>query len=399
MERKTSKASKMKFWDSLYIDKTLADEACFNPYYRKVETGLGRKIIVEGKSLISLGSNDYLGIANSEELKKAAQEVIDKYGISMCGTPIVVGYTKINKELEEKIADFLQQDEALAFPSGYQANLSIFQLLVSKEDVIIADRYAHASLIQGAQFSRAKLFRFPHNDIERLEKILKDSQGCRMRFIAVDGLYSTEGDIALLDKIVELAKDYKAFTIVDDAHGLGVLGKTGRGSLEVFDVLGEIDIVSGSFGKALGCSGGFIATSHQVADFFRYRCGPLIYSTALSPVLAATTITAIDLVKEANDKRQKLIQNKEKLYAELKEMGYPLTNSVTPLFSIVSKEATQTIQLARDLYNKGVYTTPFVPPSVPNGRSCLRCIPHANLEEEDIDYVIETFRQLKDTYA
>lgn len=389
----------MKFWDSLYIDKTLADEAHFNPYYRQVETNLGRKIIIDGKSLISLGSNDYLGIANSEELKKSAQETINKYGISMCGTPIVVGYTKIHKDLEEKIADFLQQDEALIFPSGYQANLSIFHLLASKEDVIIVDRYAHASLVQGARASRARLFRFPHNNIEGLEKFLKSSQSCRMRFIAVDGLYSTEGDIALLDKIVELAKKYKAFTIVDDAHGIGVLGKTGRGSLEVFNVLGKIDLVSGSFGKALACSGGFIATNYQVADFFRYRCGPLIYSTVLPPLLAATTITAIDLVKEADEKRQKLAQNKERLYAELKEMGYLLTNSITPLFSIISKEAKQTIRLARDLYKKGVYTTPFIPPSVPGGHSCLRCIPHANLEEADIDYVIEAFRELKESYT
>ncbi|MFA5031939.1 MAG: aminotransferase class I/II-fold pyridoxal phosphate-dependent enzyme [bacterium] len=388
----------MNFRESLYIDKTIVKNTGFNPYYRQVETGLGKRMIIEGQSFISLGSNDYLGIANSEELKSAAKEALNKYGISMCSTSIVTGYTKLTKDLEDKTAEFLKQEEALIFPSGYQANLSIFQLLTNKEDAIIADRYAHASLIQGTQLSRANLFRFPHNDMKKLEKFLSNSQNCRMRFIVVDGLYSTEGDIALLDKIVELAKKYKAFTVVDDAHGIGVLGNTGRGSFEMFNVLGKIDLISGSFGKAFGCTGGFIATNHKVADFFRYRCGPLIYSTALPPVLIASIIVAIDLIEKSTERRKMLVQNKETLYTALKGMGYPLTNSITPLFSIISKEAQKIIELARDLYKKGIYATPFIPPSVPEGHSCLRCIPHANLEKEDINYIINTFTELKNIY-
>ncbi|MBU2104746.1 MAG: pyridoxal phosphate-dependent aminotransferase family protein [Nanoarchaeota archaeon] len=388
----------MEFIESLYVDKTILKKAKFNPYYKQVETGLGKKVIVGGKPLISLGSNDYLAIANSDELKNAAREALEKYGVSMCGTPIVVGYTKINKDLESKIASFLQQDEALVFPSGYQASLGAFHL-ANRKDVIIADRYAHSCLIQGAQSSKAKLLRFFHNDMERLETFLKNSQNSRMRFIVVDGLYSIEGDIAPLDKIVELAKEYKAFTIVDDAHGLGILGKKGKGSLEVFNVLDKIDLVTGSLGKALGSAGGFIATNKSVANFLRYMCAPFIYSTALPPVLAAPAIVAIDLVEKSEDRRQKLFRNKEKLYNSVKELGYNLTNSTTPLFSIISREAEQTIQLAKDLYENGVYATPFVPPSVPKGRSCLRFIPHAGLEEDDINQIIDIFKNLGGKYV
>ncbi|MBU4501853.1 MAG: aminotransferase class I/II-fold pyridoxal phosphate-dependent enzyme, partial [Nanoarchaeota archaeon] len=190
-----------------------------------------------------------------------------------------------------------------------------------------------------------------------------------------------------------------AFTIVDDAHGIGILGKKGRGSIELYDVFNKIDMVTGSFGKAFGCAGGFIASNSRVIEFLSYFCPPLVYSTALPPVLAASAIASFEIIESADDKRKKLYKNKEALYVQLKEMGFNLTESNTPLFSIVSKEAQETINLARDLFQKGVYATPFVPPSVPIGRSCLRLIPHAGLGDEEINKVISVFNEIKARYT
>ncbi|MCK5283715.1 MAG: aminotransferase class I/II-fold pyridoxal phosphate-dependent enzyme [Nanoarchaeota archaeon] len=385
----------MGFEDSLKIDKGILEKAKFNPYFMEVQSALGKTVKINHKNLISLGSNDYLGIANSKELKESAKKAIDKYGISMCGTPIVIGYTDLNKILESKIAKFLGFDDSLVFPSGYQANLGAFKFLAGKEDVIIVDEIAHSSVIQGARLCRAKLIKFAHNNTDELEQILKFCKKYRKRFIAVDGLYSTEGDIASLDIISELAKKYDAFTIVDDAHGIGILGKNGKGSLELKNVLGKIDMVTGSLGKALGCAGGFIATNSKVAEFFRYFCPPFVYSTALPPSIVAASIASLDLVEKSEAKRKRLYKNKEMLFNGLKEIGYNLTESDTPLFSIKSKEAQEIINLARDLYKKGVYATPFVPPSVPLGSSRLRLIPHAGLGDEEINTVIRIFKDLK----
>lgn len=385
----------MGFEDHLKIDRGILEKAKFNPYLMEVQSALDKTVKINNKNVISLGSNDYLGIANSKELKEAAKKAIDKYGISMCGTPIVIGYTDLNKILESKISKFLGFEDSLVFPSGYQANLGAFKFLAENEDVIIMDEIAHSSLIQGARLCRAKLVKFSHNNMDELEQTLRSCKGYRKRFIAVDGLYSTEGDTAPLDKISELAKQYDAFTIVDDAHGLGILGKNGKGSLEVKNALGKIDMVTGSLGKALGCAGGFIATNSKVAEFFRYFCPPLVYSTALPPSIVAASIASLELVENSDARRKRLYKNKEMLFGSLKDMRYDLTESDTPLFSIKSKEAQEIINLARDIYEKGVYATPFVPPSVPLGSSRLRLIPHAGLGDEEINKIISVFKELK----
>ena len=385
----------MGFKDSLKVDKGILEKARFNPYFMEVQSALDKTVKINNRDIISLGSNDYLGIANSAEVKEAAKRAIDKYGISMCGTPIVVGYIDLNKILETKIAKFLGFDDSLVFPSGYQANLGAFKFLAGKEDVIIVDEIAHSSVIQGARLCSAKLIKFSHNNMDELEQTLKLCKKYRKRFIAVDGLYSTEGDIAQLDVISELADKYDAFTIVDDAHGVGILGKNGKGSLEVKNVLGKIDMLTGSLGKALGCSGGFIATNSKVAGFFRYFCPPFVYSTALPPSLVAASIASLELIQKSEERRKRLYDNKNQLFNGLNEIGYDLTESETPLFSVKSREAQEIINLARDLYKNGAYATPFVPPSVPLGSSRLRLIPHAGLGHEDIDKVINIFREIK----
>ncbi|MBN1538645.1 MAG: pyridoxal phosphate-dependent aminotransferase family protein, partial [Candidatus Thermoplasmatota archaeon] len=338
-------------------------------------------------------------LANDPRLKEAAKQALDEYGVSMCGTPIVVGYTTLNKKLETTISDFLKMEETLVYPSGYQANIGLFKLLSSMVDVILIDEFAHSCLYEGTRLSKAQVRQFPHNDCERLKALLKETSDKRMRFIVVDGLYSTEGSIAKVDEMVELARDHDAFIIMDDAHGLGTIGETGRGSSEARKVLSEVHMITGSLGKALACSGGFVTTNHDIADYFRYYSSHFVYSTALPPAITAACIEAFKIVERSDARRSRLDHNKEVLHRAVSDLGFRTTSSTTPLFSIISKEATTTLTLARDLFERGVYAIPFIPPSVPMGRSCLRFVPSALLTDEDIEEVIEVFKSLGRDYS
>jgi 8-amino-7-oxononanoate synthase len=391
---KVKENKKKNFIENLRIDKSEADKIKFNPYYKLVESSLGREILIEGKKLISLGSNDYLGLASDEKIKEEARRILAEYGISMCGTPIVVGQTDINRRLEVKIAEFLKQEDALIFPSGFQANIGVFKTLCDAEDIIIADKSAHSSLIEGALMSSATLRFFPFNDTSALEEILKVSQDYRMRFIVVEGLYSTEGASTPLDVVSRLAKEYNAFIILDDAHGVGVLGREGGGVMEKYDIF-KVDLISGSLGKAIGCFGGFLAGKERIIDFFRYRLSSYIYSTALPPSVAAGCICSLDLIPRLSDRREKIEKYKERLYKSLSDMGYNLTQATSPLFSVIFENTNKTLKVTKALFERGVYGTPFLPPSVPKESPRIRLIPTANLEEEDIEEVIAVFGEIK----
>jgi len=394
---KIEEDKKKNFLENLRIDKSEAKKLKFNPYYKLIESNLDRKILIEGKELISLGSNDYLGLANDKRIKEKAKKVLEKYGISMCGTPIVVGQTDINRKLEIKIAEFLKQEDALIFPSGFQANIGVFKTLCDSEDIIIADKSAHSSLIEGALMSNASLRFFPFNDTSTLEEILKASQNYRMRFIVVEGLYSTEGASTPLDIVSRLAREYNAFIILDDAHGVGVLGKEGRGVMEKYNIF-DIDLISGSLGKAIGCFGGFLTGREKIIDFFRYRLPSYIYSTALPPSVAAGSLCSIELIPGLTDRREKIERYKDKLYKSLNNMGYHLTPATSPLFSVIFENTGKTLEVTKALFERGVYGTPFLPPSVPKESPRIRLIPTANLQEEDIDEVIKVFQEIKDLY-
>ncbi len=395
----STKLTKKDFLNSLSVDKSVLSENRFNPYYQNVESALGRTINIAGKELISLGSNDYLGLANNPTIKNEAVKIIEQYGMSMCSTPIVLGQTKINRSLEIKLAKFLKQDDCLLYPTGYQANMAIFHILAKDSDIILADRNIHSSLINGCMLSRAALRFFSHNDTDNLEALLKNTLKYRMRFIVIEGLYSTDGDTAPLERIVKLSQKYAGFIIMDDAHGIGVLGSEGRGSLEKFNCFEEVDLTSGSLGKALGLFGGFLAGNSEIIDYFRYNSPMYFYSTALPPYIAAAGIAALEFVRKHNDLRIKICGFKDKIYQALNKLGYRLTPSQTPLFSIIFKNSSQTLRFTKLLFEKGIYVVPFIPPSVPADSPRIRLLPTAYLKDEDIEKVISVFNDLKDEYA
>lgn len=398
-QQKQGKIDKTSFINNLNLGTEVLENTRFSPYYRNIESGLGRNITIEKNQFISLGSNDYLGLAANKQMKSQAIKTIKKYGLSMCGTPIVIGQTDINRALEQKIAQFLKQDDAIIYPSGYQANIGVFQLLASKDDVIIADKNIHSSLINGCKLTQADLRFFTHNNMENLKELLAGSTKYRMRFIVCEGLYSTDGDIASLDKIAKLTKEFDAFLIVDDAHGVGVLGDEGRGILEKFNAYQDIDLLTGSLGKALGVFGGFLAGKQRLIDYFKYNSPMYFYSTALPPYIAAATIASIDFVKAHNDIREKIYKYKDRLYAALKEMGYRLTDSTTPLFSILFNDSYETIKFTQLLFKKRVYVVAFIPPSVPKESPRIRLLASAYLNNKDIDKVIAVFKDLRSSYV
>ena len=314
----------------------------------------------------------------------------------MCGTPIVIGQSALNRELETELARFLKQDDALVYPSCYQCNMSIFSVLATEDDVILFDKNVHSSMMNGISLTKAKWRTFPHNNWQRLEDLLKITQDRRMRFIVFEGLYSTGGDYPDLSKIIKLAKKYNAFTIIDDSHGVGILGDTGRGVVELYDAFKEIDLITFSLGKAIGTFGGALAGRGQIVDFFRYSSSMYFYSTALPPGIAGATIKALKYIDQAQEERGRIKKYANKMYEALKEMGYTLSESEHPLFSVISKTSQETFKLTKQLFERGVYVVPFIPPSVPKNSPRIRLTFNAYLAESDVNQAISVFKEIKE---
>lgn len=376
------------------VDKTLVERVGFHPYYIKIQSELGDQIKIDGKGYINLASNNYLGISNNQEMKKAAIEAIEKYGLSMCGTPIATGYIDLYEEIEKKSAKFVGLDQCIIFPSCYQANNGIFSALVGGDDLVIVDHFAHSSIIEGVKASKSKMRPFLHNNMDHLEKILKKREKYKKVFVVTESVFSTEGSIAPLKEIVELCKVYDAVPIVDDSHGIGVIGKTGHGAIEY---LGEDfhGLYTASLGKALGNIGGIVCGDKDMIEYLRYYCSHLIYSTAITPASLAGIGAAYDLVEGSFHKLLVRANNyKEKIETALKNIGVELTYSKTLINSIRTKDAENTIRFAKLFYKKGMLTTPFIEPSVPKNEGKLRLIAGANLSEDTIHEVIRRIHEL-----
>ncbi|MBI4706818.1 MAG: aminotransferase class I/II-fold pyridoxal phosphate-dependent enzyme [Candidatus Omnitrophica bacterium] len=394
----SAKNQRAEFSDSLFVDKVVFEKLKFNPYYQPINSGLSKKIKINNKEMFNFGSNDYLGLSQNKTLKSAAIKAIKKYGLSMCATPIVLGSTDLNLSLEKKLASFLRQDAAIVYPSGYQANLGIFQAFAKETDIIIADKDIHSSLINSCLLSKAKLIFFAHNDMANLEKILKDSQNLRMRFIVIEGLYSTDGTIADLDKIIALGKTYKAGIIVDDSHGIGVLGKSGRGILEYYRGFNDIMLITGSLGKACGTFGGFIAGKNKIIEYLRYNSSQYLYSTALPAHIAAATTASLDLIRKSAKARRRIFNLKNTLYAALQNMNYKLTPSQAPLFSILFPDTYSTLRFSKLLFSNKIYAIPFVPPSVPHDSPRIRLSVSTYLNNNDIKKSVTIFKKIRNEY-
>ncbi|MCF8371385.1 MAG: pyridoxal phosphate-dependent aminotransferase family protein [Bacteroidales bacterium] len=385
-----------QFYDNHIFDDSLKQKTLFNPYYVNVQSGLDDALMIDGKEFINLAANNYLGLANDERLKKAAINAIQKYGQSLCATPIASGCADLFESLSQKISNFVGLESSVFYPSCYQANNGLFQAIAGKDDVIIIDRFSHSSLVEGARTVGCKLRPFLHNNMASLEKNLQHSSKHKQIFVVTESVFSTEGSIAPFAGIVELCKRYDAVPVIDDSHGLGVIGKRGRGIIEHAGIVNYEGIYTASLGKAMANQGGVVCGKKSLIDYLKYNSSHLIYSTAITPSILAGIQAVIEIIESEFDvigKRMWYYRNK--LRDALIEFGFDVKHAEAPITSILTGSSEETILFAKHLYQKGILATPFIYPSVPENQGVIRMIVGANLKEPTLDKAIEILKTLK----
>ncbi len=377
-----------------FVEADEVKEQGLYPYFRPIASAEDTEVTIEGKRVLMFGSNNYLGLTVHPKVKEAAQKAIEKYGTGTCGSRFLNGTLEIHLELERKLADFMRKERALVFSTGYQTNLGTISALAGKEDVIITDKWDHASIIDGTRLSFGEIRRFKHNDMNDLERVLKSIPENKGKLIVVDGLFSMEGDIADLPGIVELAKKYGARVMVDDAHAIGVLGKNGRGTAEHYGLEDEVDLVMGTFSKSFASLGGFIAGKEYVINFIQHFARSLIFSASMPPANVAAVSAALDIIKNEPERRQKLWDNTKRMLDGLRGMGYDTGLSETPVIPVIIGDDMKTFMFWRALLDNGVYVNPVISPAVPPGRQLLRISMMATHTDEQIDRALEVFEKL-----
>ncbi|MBR6372110.1 MAG: pyridoxal phosphate-dependent aminotransferase family protein [Victivallales bacterium] len=346
------------------------------PYFHPIESNFGTEVAMEGQRRIMLGSNNYLGLTMCQEVIEAGIHALEKYGSGCSGSRLLNGTLDIHLQLEKELANFLGKEEALTFGTGYQTNLSIISSLVGRHDYVICDVENHASIYSACRLSFGKMLRYKHNDMEGLEACLQAIPKDSGALIVVDGLFSLGGDLANLPAIVRLAKQYGARTMVDDAHGLGVLGKGGRGSAFHFGLENEIDIFMGTFSKSLASLGGFVAASHSVIEYMRHTASPFVFSAAIPPANAAVALAALQHLEAHPELPDKLRQISEYARNAFAKRGLHIRESAlaypTPIIPLRTCTLENTFAAAQKLYDAGIYTAPFVPPATQEGDALIR---------------------------
>uniref|UniRef100_A0A7V3RH34 2-amino-3-ketobutyrate coenzyme A ligase n=1 Tax=candidate division WOR-3 bacterium TaxID=2052148 RepID=A0A7V3RH34_UNCW3 len=352
------------------------------------------------KEVINFCANNYLGLSSNPALIEAAKKGLDERGYGMSSVRFICGTQDIHKELEKKISQFLGTDDTILYSSCFDANGGVFEALLTEEDAVISDELNHASIIDGIRLCKAERHRFKHADMKDLEERLRQTKGKRFRMIATDGVFSMDGDIAPLDKICQLAEKYDAMVMVDDSHATGFLGKTGRGTHEYCGVMGRIDIITTTLGKAMGgASGGCASGRKELIEILRQRSRPYLFSNTVSPVVISASIKAVDLLMESTALRDKLEENTKYFRQKIKEAGFEIKEGVHPIVPIMLYNAKLAQDMARDLYDEGIYVIGFSYPVVPQGQARIRVQISALHEKEHLDKAIEAFKKVGAKYG
>jgi 8-amino-7-oxononanoate synthase len=369
------------------LDKT--KEAGLNRKVRTMNTAPLPKMVIDGQKQIVFASNNYLGLANDQRLIYAAERILHEFGVGSSGSRLVTGHTDWHQKLEDRISNFKRTESALLFSSGYLANVGVLSSLPEKGDVILSDELNHASIIDGCRLSKANTMIYNHIDMDDLEEKLKATKSCLRRFIVTDGVFSMDGTIAPLDKIMSLAKCYHAFVIVDDAHATGVLGENGRGTSEYFCVYP--DVIIGTLSKAIGTEGGFVCGSKVLIDFLLNHARTFIFQTSLPPAICAASYKAIEIIENSKEKRHLLLSNVKKIRTSLADMGFTVKGDNTPILPVIIGDTHKTVVFAKRLQEKGIYAPAIRPPTVAFGESRIRLTVTADHKLREIDYLLESF--------
>ena len=353
------------------------------------------RIQIERGEVLNFCANDYLGLANHPEILESAKEALDLYGYGMASVRFICGTQGVHKKLEQAVSEFLGMEDTVLYSSCFDANGGLFETLLTEKDVVISDRLNHASIIDGIRLCKAARFRYNHADMNHLETQLKRAKKYRFRVIATDGVFSMDGDVAPLDEICEVADRYDAIVMVDDSHATGFFGATGRGSIEYCNVMGRVQIVASTFGKALGgASGGFTAAANEVTSLLRQRSRPYLFSNSLSPVIAATTLKAVDLITRSPELVKKLRSNTAYFREKITSAGFDIPLGDHPIVPIILGDERLAGQMAAKMLGEGIYVVGFSYPVVPKGESRIRVQISAAHETQDLDRAVTAFQKV-----
>ena len=357
---------------SKYDAPQRAKAAGIYPYSKEIQSDQDTEVIINGKKVLMFGSNAYLGLTNHPKVKEAAINAIKKYGTGMAGSRHLNGTLDLHVELEKKIAKFIGKEDAMMYSTGFQVNLGVVSCVTGREDYIIWDELDHASIIEGHRLSFSQKLKFKHNDMESLEKQLQKCEPDKIKFIVVDGVFSMEGDVANLPEIIRLSKKYNANVMVDEAHGIGVLGNQGRGTCDHFGVTDDVDLIMGTFSKSLASIGGFIAGSEPVINYLRHNSRSYIFSASNTPAATAAASAALDIMISEPERLENLWNLTHYALAGFRERGFEIGNTSTPIIPLYIRDNEKTFVITKELFEQGIFVNPVVSPAVASNDTLIR---------------------------
>jgi 8-amino-7-oxononanoate synthase len=364
------------------------------PYFRMIASGQDPVVSMNGSRVIMLGSNNYLGLTNHPEIKAAAARALDDYGTGTAGSRFLNGTLEIHVELEEKLARFMKREAALTFSTGFQVNLGVISTIIGRNDVVILDSLDHACILDGARLSYGRILKYAHNNMEVLEERLRSVGGDRASMIVVDGVFSMEGDIANVPQIVDLKRKFGARLMIDDAHGIGVMGEHGRGTAEHFGLEADADLVMGTFSKSLATVGGFVVGNSDIIDYVKHTARSLMFSAAPPPASVASVIKALEIIEREPERRARLWENTAYMKHEFTAMGFDTGESASPIIPLVVGDDMAAFRMTMRLQEEGVFVNPVVSPAVPEGRAMIRTSYMATHTREHLDRSLEAIRKV-----
>ncbi|HEX7896571.1 MAG TPA: pyridoxal phosphate-dependent aminotransferase family protein [Planctomycetota bacterium] len=367
------------------------------PYFKAIESGADAEVMIKGKKMIMIGSNNYLGLTTHPKVKEAASAAIQKYGSGCTGSRFLNGTLDIHEELEARLAKFIRKEKALLFSTGFQTNLGTISTLVGKDDVILCDRMNHASIIDGCRLAFGRTVKFKHNDIEDLERCLnspdmEEANGSVL--VITEGVFSMEGDLGALQQIARLKKKYGYRILLDDAHGIGYMGANGRSTAEHFGVEKETDLIMGTFSKSFASLGGFIAGPVEAIDYIKHNARALIFSASMPPSAVATVLAAVDIMEKEPEHRERLWRNVRKMQSAYRDLGFNIGRTESPVVPVIIGEFEKTLIFWKELFEAGVFVNPIVSPAVPADMCLLRTSYMATHTDAELDRVVDTMGRI-----
>mgnify|MGYP002613850842 FL=1 len=364
------------------------------PYFRAIESEQEPEVIINGRKVLMFGSNCYSGLVSDPRIKEAAIEATRKYGTGCAGSPFLNGTLDLHKKLERRIAEYIGKEDVMIYSTGFEVNLGVVSCLTGREDYIIYDEQDHASIIEGRRLSFSTCLKYKHNDMEALEKQLQRCEPDKVKLIVTDGVFSMEGDVANLPEIVHLAKKYNAAVMVDEAHGIGVFGKGGRGTCDHFGVTNDVDLIMGTFSKSFASLGGFIATDKEITNFLRHHSRSYIFTASITPASTAAALKAIDLMIEEPERQENLWKITEFALDGFRQMGCEIGNTTTPIIPLFIRDDYKTYTVTRDLFDEGLFVNPVVTPAVAPQDTLIRFSLMATHTKEQVEFALEKIEKV-----